>query len=57
MLRHQLGVLRRQVDRPEIADADRRLLGASAAALPRLSRAGWLVTADTLLRWHGRRIA
>ena len=35
-LRHQLrGVLRRQVDRPELIDADRSLLGAIAAALPR----------------------
>ena len=56
MLRHQLGVLRRQVDRPELTDADRSLLGAIAAALPRPSRAGWLVTPDTLLRWHRRRI-
>ena len=57
VLRHQLGVLRRQVDRPDITDADRSSLGAIAAALPRPSRAGWLVTADTLLRWHRRRIA
>ena len=57
VLRHQLGVLRRQVNRPEITDADRSLLGAIAAALPRPSRAGWLVTPDTLLRWHRRRIA
>ena len=56
VLRHQLGVLRRQVDRPEITDADRSLLGAIAAALARPSRAGWLVTADTLLRWRRRRI-
>ena len=55
VLRHQLGVLRRQVDRPELTDADRSLLGAIAAALPRPSRAGWLVTPDTLLRWHRRR--
>ena len=39
VLRHQLGVLRRQVDRPELTDADRTLLGAIAAALPRPSRA------------------
>ena len=57
VLRHQLGVLRRQVDRPEITDADRSLLGAIAAALARPSRAGWLVTPDTLLRWHRRRVA
>ena len=56
VLRHQLAVLRRQVDRPEFTDADRGLLGAIAAALARLSRAGWLVTPDTLLRWHRRRI-
>ena len=37
--RHQLAVLRRQVDRPEFTDADRSLLGAIAAALPRSSRA------------------
>ena len=57
VLRHQLGVLRRQVDRPELTDADRTLLGAIAAALARRSRTGWLVTPDTLLRWHRRRIA
>ena len=55
-LRHQLGVLRRQIDRPELTDADRTLLGAIAAALARPSRTGWLVTPDTLLRWHRRRI-
>ena len=57
VLRHQLTVLRRQVNRPVITDADRSLLAAIAAALPRPSRAGWLVTPNTLLRWHRRRIA
>ena len=57
VLRHQLAVLRRQIDRPEFTDADRTLLGAIAAALARPSRTGWLVTPDTLLRWHRRRIA
>ena len=57
VLRHQLAVLRRQIDRPELTDADRSLLGAIAAALARPSRTGWLVTPDTLLRWHRRRIA
>jgi transposase InsO family protein len=57
VLRHQLTVLRRQVDRPALNDDDRSLLGAIAAALPRPRRTGWLVTPDTLLRWHRRRVA
>jgi len=57
VLRHQLMVLRRQVDRPALDDDDRTLLGAIAAALPRRLRDGWIVTPETLLRWHRRRIA
>ena len=57
VLRHQLVVLHRQNNRPALADEDRTLLGAIAAALPRRQRAGWLVTPETLLRWHRRRIA
>jgi putative transposase len=57
VLRHQLAVLRRQVDRPELNDNDRSLLGAIAAALPRRGRQGWIVTPETLMRWHRRRIA
>jgi transposase InsO family protein len=57
VLRHQLAVLRRQNDRPVLNDNDRTLLGAVAAALPRPRRDGWLVTPDSLLRWHRQRIA
>jgi putative transposase len=57
VLRHQLGVLGRRDARPVITDDDRSLLGAIAQALPRPLRTGWLVTPDTLLRWHRRRIA
>jgi hypothetical protein len=57
VLRHQLQVLRRTVDRPAVTDDDRTLLGAVGAALPRRLRHGWIVTPDTLLRWHRRRIA
>ena len=57
VLRHQLGVLHRRNSRPQLADEDRALLGAVAAALPRPQRAGWLVTPETLLRWHRRRTA
>jgi len=52
-----LTVLRRQVHRPSINDKDRTLLGAIAAALPRRLREGWIVTPETLLRWHRKRIA
>ena len=52
VLRHQLGVLCRQIDRPELTDTDRSLLGAIAAALARPSRAGWLVTPVTLRRFY-----
>ena len=38
-------------------DDDRSLLGAAAQTLPRPRRHGWLVTPDTLLPWHRRRIA
>jgi hypothetical protein len=55
--RHQLMVLRRQGDRPKLDNRDRSLLGAIAHALPRPRRAGWLVTPDTLLRWHRQRVA
>ena len=57
VLRHQLTVLRRRVDRPAISDDDRTLLGALASALPRRLREGWIVTPETLLRWHRKRIA
>ena len=57
VLRHQLSVLRRQVDRPPVTDDDRTLIGAIAAALPRRLRRGWIVTPETLLRWHRKRIA
>ena len=57
VLRHQLSVLHRQANGPRFDDDDRSLLGAIAAALPRSRRQGWLVTPDTLLRWHRRRVA
>ncbi len=57
VLRHQVAILRRQNPQPAIEDDDRSLLGAIAQALPRRLREGWLVTPDTLLRWHRRRVA
>ena len=49
--------MRRQTDRPAVSDGDRTLLGAIASALPKVLRQGWIVTPETLLRWHRRRIA
>ena len=57
VLRHQLTVLQRQTEKPQLTNDDRTLLGAIAAALPRPRRIGWLVNPETLLRWHRRRIA
>ncbi len=57
VLLHQLQVLRRQVDRAALNDDDRSLLGAIDAALPRRMREHWIVTPETLMSWHRRRIA
>jgi putative transposase len=57
VLRHQLAVLRRQVPRPKLEPADRALLAAVSRALPRSRWSCFLVTPQTLLRWHRRMIA
>src|SRR2546429_534362 len=57
VLRHQLGVLRRQVPRPRYTPADRMVLAALAKLLPRQRWAVFLVTPATLLRWHRELIA
>ena len=54
VLRHQLDVLRRQVKRPEFRPADRALLAMLSSALPRWRWSSFLVTPDTILRWHRR---
>jgi transposase len=52
VLRHQLRVLRRQAGRPSLRPFDRALLAAAARVLPRDRWASFLVTPQTLLRWH-----
>jgi putative transposase len=54
VLRHQLEVLRRQVKRPEFRPADRALLAMLSRALPRGRWSTFLVTPDTIMRWHRR---
>src|SRR6266849_8379206 len=52
VLRHQLGVLRRQHPRPSMLAADRALLAALTRVLPSGHRQRLIVKPQTLLRWH-----
>jgi putative transposase len=52
VLRHQVHVLRRTVRRPELRDRDRAFLAAASRALCRDRWASFMVTPQTLLRWH-----
>jgi putative transposase len=52
VLRHQLGVLRRSVARPSLRRRDRLLLAAASLLLSRERWSVFLVTPQTLLRWH-----
>ena len=52
VLRHQLQVLRRQVGRLSLRPIDRAFLAAACRVLPRDRWASFLVTPQTLLRWH-----
>ena len=52
VLRHQLRVLRRKTRRPRFTNLDRVLLAAASRAIPRDRWASFLVTPQTLLRWH-----
>jgi putative transposase len=52
VLRHQVKVLRRTISRPELKDRDRVLLAAASRALSRERWASFMVTPQTLLRWH-----
>jgi len=57
VLRHQLGILRRQVKRPVYRRCDRALLAAASRVLPRERWGAFLVRPETLLRWHRSLVA
>jgi hypothetical protein len=54
VLRHQLAVLRRQIDKPQLTPADRAFLAALLPKVPRptLRQLHLIVCPDTVLRWH-----
>lgn len=52
VLRHELKILRRQVTRPRLRRRDRLFLAAASRLLDRSSWRSFLVTPQTILRWH-----
>lgn len=52
VLRHQLAVLRRQAARPRFSWSDRALIAALARFVARERWVAFLVTPETILRWH-----
>jgi hypothetical protein len=52
VLRHQLMVLKRQAGRPRLRRRDRLFMAAISRALPRARWSSFVVSPQTLLRWH-----
>jgi hypothetical protein len=52
MLRQQLAVLRRQVAHPRFSWSDRALAATLAGLVPRERWAAFLISPETILRWH-----
>jgi putative transposase len=52
VLRHQLKVLKRQVSKPRLRRRDRVFMAAMSRVLPRARWSSFVVSPQTLLRWH-----
>jgi len=52
ILRHQLKVRRRRAGRPRLRRLDRVVLAAASRALPRPAWGSFMMSPETLLRWH-----
>src|SRR5207245_2774218 len=52
VLRHQVRVLHRKARRPRLRRFDKVFLAAAARALPRDRWASFIITPQTLTRWH-----
>ena len=57
VLQHELSILRRQAQRPQLQEADRVFLAALSRALPRRAWSAFSVSPRTLPRWHQRLVA
>jgi putative transposase len=57
VLRHELDILRRRTKRPPLTTVDRLFLAAASRFLPRQDWRSFIVTPETLLRWHRRFVA
>ena len=57
VLRHELAILHRQTRRPVMTAIDRLFLAAASRLLPRKDWSSFIVTPETLLRWHRQLVA
>ena len=57
VLRHQLAVMKRKAGRPKLRRFDRMLLAAFARLVPRDRWSSFVVSPQTILRWHRELVA